>query len=225
MASQYGRRYCAVLTGGSFCFVCQDEGEVEIVWSDLRIPKNGRPSHTIATATTGQCIGDEGLLNTGYTEMPTHLFGANAKTPAFTYFIRRDELVPLLSHYPSVQEACRKAAVLKLERWQRETERIVRESSDGGDQGSRRLAAHTYQPRGDLPLPDFSSAIIRYSFDAANVQHEEEVALDDGGGAADNGSDASQAAGREPSNRELAAKIDALDAKLNKMASMMRRRV
>ena len=161
--------------------------------------------------------------------MPTHLFGANAKTPAFTYFIRRDELVPLLSHYPSVQEACRKAAVLKLERWQRETERIVRESSDGGDQGSRRLAAHTYQPRGDLPLPDFSSAIIRYSVDAANVQHEEEAALDDhgsnGGGAVDDGSDGSQAAGREPSNRELAAKIDALDAKLNKMASMMRRRV
>ena len=158
--------------------------------------------------------------------MPTHAFGANAKTPAFTYFIRRDEFVPLLSRYPSVREACRKAAVLKLERWQRETERIVRESSEGGNQGSRRLAAHTYQPHGDLALPDFSSAIARaYSSDTANVQVEDEGALDDGSGGADNGgSDASQAAGREPSNRELAAKIDALDAKLNKIADMMRSR-
>jgi CRP-like cAMP-binding protein len=199
--------------------VCQDDGEIEISWSDTRIPRSARQSYAVLTATTGQCVGDEGLLDTDYTAATTRLFSATAKTPASLYFIRRDDLATLFYSYPSVQEACRKAITLKMERWQRETEKVLKQRLAEGDDGSAQppVAAYTYEPRGELPLPVFTAATTRLhaSADTNNVRDGGEATLNDGG------SVAQEAAGREPSNRELAAKVDALDAKLNKIVEMM----
>lgn len=168
----------------------------------------------------GQCVGDEGLLDPDYTATPTHLFGASAKTPANLFFIRRDDLSSLFYSYPSVQTACRKAIALKMERWQRETEKVLKETlANDDDSAQPGVAAYTYQPRGELPLPLFIASTTRLaSSDTKNVQDEGQATLSNGNG---NG-DTQEASGREPSNRELAAKIDALDAKINKIVDMMR---
>lgn len=197
--------------------VRQNGGDIEITWSDLRIPKNARQSYTIATADVGQCVGDEGLLETGYTTSK-HLFGAYAQTPASLYYIKRDDLDALFYQYPAVKASCHKAVALKVERWLREAERIVRESaSQGGAAETSQPLAHTYEPRGTLPLPVFSSTIARVSMRSfvRDFQQQEET-----GSNVD--SDITEPTDSEPSNRELAAKVDALDEKLNKIVDMMR---
>ena len=169
------------------------------------------------TTTTGQCVGDEGLLDTDNTDIPRHLFGAVAKTPAFLYFMRQDDLAALFHKYPTVEETCAKAIALKIERWQRQLEKLLRESVRTAGDGPTRLAAHTYEPDGELSLPVFSSKVasLSHSADTKNIEDREGATLDRGAQL--------KAGGSEPSNKELAAKVDALDDKLNKVPEMLRR--
>ena len=43
-----------------------DEGEVNVIWEDKRIPKKRRTQHTITVVDDGHAIGDEGLTVGGY---------------------------------------------------------------------------------------------------------------------------------------------------------------
>ena len=118
---------------------------------------------------------------------------------------------------PVLPWACIKAIALKMERWQRQLEKLLRESVQTVGDGPTRLPAHTYEPHGELSLPVFSSKVagLGNSANTKNIGDMEGSTLDRGTGV--------KAGESEPSNKELAAKVDALDDKLNRVLDMLRR--
>eukprot|EP01043_Picozoa_sp_COSAG02_P099830 COSAG02_NODE_35930_length_461_cov_0.853591_1_plen_95_part_10 len=78
-----------------------EDGGVEIVWEDVRIPKNKRIQHRVAKIEVTQSLGEEGLL-TDDIETPQHVFTGNATQMSTLFYINRAATIRLLYHHPKV---------------------------------------------------------------------------------------------------------------------------
>jgi hypothetical protein len=128
-----------------------DDGEVNIQWEDLRIPKKIRPLHCVHTVGSGHSFGDEGLLEAQ--RLPKYVYTASAANATSLFYVKTERVAQVLDVFPDVKSAVRKMINQKLARWQSATLQTLRENSAavvGQEQ-------YTYEPHGSLPLPQFGS--------------------------------------------------------------------
>ena len=138
-----------------------DEGTIEIVWEDVRIPKDKRVYHVVTRVEDSQSLGEEGLLSDDY-HPPQHVFTATAMVMSTLFYIDRAAALQLLYHHPRVKDRCRLLVTQKLNRWQAQTQNVLKEhleqlalASGDSDAGFGKSLIE-YEPKGLLPAPVFS---------------------------------------------------------------------
>ena len=138
-----------------------EEGAMEVIWEDVRIPKNKRIQHKVAKVDETQSLGEEGLLtDDNETPWSEHVFTAIATRMTTLFYIDRAATQRLLYYHPKVKARCQVLIAQKLNRWQVQLQLVLKEyleqlsaSSGSGEFGK---SLHEYEPKGLLSVPVFS---------------------------------------------------------------------
>lgn len=126
-----------------------DEGAMEIVWEDVRIPKNKRIQHKVTKVDETQSLGEEGLL-TADNETLQHVFTGIATRMSTLFYIDRAATNRLLCYHPKVKARCQVLVAQKLNRWQVQLQLVLKEyleelaASSGSGGGEFGKSVHEY---------------------------------------------------------------------------------
>ena len=191
-----------------------EDGGVEIVWEDVRIPKQKRIQHRVAKVDVTQSLGEEGLL-TDDMETAQHVFTGIATQMSTLFYINRAATNRLLYHHPKVRARCQMLIAQKLNRWQEQAQLVLKEhlqelaASPGSENREFGKSLHDYEPKGLLPVPVFSQC-------GQLVDPKKETDAETAAGSRNDKSVPPTAEGEESTVATLRADMQRLEAKLDK---------
>lgn len=141
-----------------------DDGKVDIMWEDVRIPPKQRMRYLVASIGEACSFSDEGILSGPVDDVPLRNFMAVGQTPGNLFYVNQIDCVKLLHKYPVVNQMSQKMTKSKLNRWQQQAIAALQGTFDD-DVAARSLSPssspeapdpYEYEPKGALPMPQFT---------------------------------------------------------------------